>query len=102
MHEFYVRLKSGSGSPYATLMAINPLNGEGRPSGPVVPGDRTREYLPKDMPRENGNPATVIGTAVFKEDKLVGMLPSEETRMLAMLLGNYPRGFMVVDDPLFP
>jgi spore germination protein KC len=102
LHEFYVRLKSGSGSPYATLMGINPLSGEGRASGPTVPGDRTREYLPKDMPRESGNPAGVIGTAVFKEDKLVGMLPSEETRMLAMLLGYYPQGFVVVDDPLLP
>lgn len=100
--EFYVRLKSGSGSPYATLMAINPLIGEGRPSGQAVPGDKVREYLPKDMPRAGGNPATVLGTAVFKEDKMVGMLPSEETRMLAMLQGNYPRGFVVVNDPLEP
>lgn len=102
LHEFYVRLKSDSGSPYATLMAINPLKGEGQPSGPVVPGDKTREYLPKEVPRESGNPATVIGTAVFKEDKLAGMLSSEETRTLAMLLGKYPHGFLSVDDPLAP
>jgi spore germination protein KC len=102
LREFYVRLKSGSGSPYATLMGINPQKGEGRSNGPLVPGDRTREYLPQDIPLAQGNPGTVIGTAVFKEDKLVGMLPSEETRMLAMLLGNYPRGFVVVDDPLAP
>ncbi len=102
LHEFYARLKNGSGSPYTVLMGINPLKGEGQPSGPVIPGEKTREYLPTDVPREEGNPATVIGTAVFKEDKMVGMLPSEETRMLAMLLGNYPRGFVVVDDPLAP
>jgi spore germination protein KC len=102
LHEFYARLKNGSGSPYTVLMGINPLKGEGQPSGPVIPGEKTREYLPTDVPREEGNPATVLGTAVFKEDKMVGMLPSEETRMLAMLLGNYPRGFVVVDDPLAP
>lgn len=102
LREFYIRLKSGSGSPYATLVGINPLKGEGRVRGPIVSGDRTREYQPEDVPRENGNPGTVIGTAVFKVDKLVGMLPSEETRMLAMLLGFYPRGYVVVDDPLAP
>jgi spore germination protein KC len=102
LHEFYARLKNGSGSPYAVLMGINPLKGEGSASGPNIPGDKTREYLPKDLPREGGNPATVMGTAVFKADKMVGMLPNAETRMLAMLLGNYPRGLVVVDDPLAP
>lgn len=100
--EFYTRLKNLSGSPFTTLMAINPLTGEGQPSDSVITGDRTREYLPQTMPRENGNPGTVIGTAVFKEDKMVGMLLSEETRMFAMLENHYPRGFMVVDDPLEP
>jgi spore germination protein KC len=100
--EFYIRLKSDSGSPYTTLIGINPLTGEGQPRDSVIPGARTRQYLPKEVPREAGNPATVIGTAVFKEDKMVGMLPSEETRMLAMLVDHYPRGFLVVDDPLAP
>ncbi|MBP2663542.1 MAG: germination protein, Ger(x)C family [Firmicutes bacterium] len=103
LHEFYVRLKSHSGSPYATLMGINPLNGEGRSSGPAASNDNVQhDYLPKDIPRTGGNPATVVGTAVFKGDKMVGMLPSEETRILAMLLGNYPRGFMTITDPLAP
>ena len=102
LHEFYGRLKNGSGSPCTVLMGLNPLKGEGQPSGPAIPGEKTREYLPQDVPREGGNPATAIGTAVFREDKMVGVLPSEETRMLAMLLGNYPRGFVVVDDPLNP
>ncbi|MBP2646242.1 MAG: germination protein, Ger(x)C family [Firmicutes bacterium] len=102
LHEFYVRLKSRTSAPYTTLMAINPLNGEGRSSDPAVSNDNVHDYLPKDVPRAEGNPATVVGTAVFKGDKMVGMLPSEETRMLAMLLGNYPRGFMTMTDPLAP
>ncbi len=51
LREFYVRLKSGSGSPYATLMGINPLKSEKRSNSPMVPGDRAREYLPQDIPR---------------------------------------------------
>lgn len=102
LHDFNRLLKGKSGSPYAILMGINPLKGDERQIGPDNPGDKTREYLPEELPREGGNPATVIGTAVFKADKMVGLLPSQETRMLAMLLGNYPRGFVVVDDPLVP
>jgi spore germination protein KC len=101
VHEFYTRLKNSSGAPYAVFHEINPLTGEGQPRGSLIPGDKTRDYLPADVPIEgDSNPGIIIGTAVFKEDKLIGILPSEQTRMLAILLGQFPRGFMVVEDPL--
>nr|WP_021170605.1 Ger(x)C family spore germination C-terminal domain-containing protein [Sporomusa ovata]EQB26042.1 spore germination B3 GerAC family protein [Sporomusa ovata DSM 2662] len=99
VHEFYNRLKTTSGAPYAVYAAINPLSGTDRPSAKPTPPERAKEYLAGDIPREGGNPATVIGTAVFKRDKLAGTLTNEETRMVAILMGNFPKGFLTIVDP---
>lgn len=99
IHEFYNRLKSTSGAPYTVLAGINPLSGQDKPSVKPSSPERTSEYLPGNMPREGGNPASVLGTAVFKRDKLAGMLTNEETRMVAILMGNFPKGFLTIVDP---
>ena len=99
VHEFYNRLKDTSGAPYAVLAGINPLSGKDRPSAKPTPPERANAYLPGDIPREGGNPAAVFGTAVFKGDKLAGMLTNEETRMAAILMGNFPKGFLTIVDP---
>ena len=103
LHEFYARVKSGSGVPYAVLAGVNPKESEGKATGSKDKGERTYEYLAGQLPVKNeGNPINFAGTAVFKGDKMVGTLTTEETRMLAILDGNYPSGFLVVEDPLLP
>ena len=102
VHEFYNRLKTTSGAPYAVYASINPLSGTDRPSAQPIPPERAKEYFPGDIPREGGNPAAVIGTAVFKGGKLAGMLTNEETRMVAILMGNFPKGFLTIVDPKIP
>lgn len=99
VHEFYSKLKGTSGAPYTVLAGINSLSGKDKPSTKATPPERANEYLPGDLPREGGNPASVLGTAVFKSDKLAGMLTNEETRMVAILTGNFPRGFLTIADP---
>lgn len=100
MHEFYIRLKSGSGQPYALLVGTNPKSKTGEERGTKIPGDKTKDYLAGDIPREGGNSIEYLGTAVFNGDKLVGKLTNTETRLLAILLGRLPHSFMTVDDPL--
>ncbi|MDR3561921.1 MAG: Ger(x)C family spore germination protein [Negativicutes bacterium] len=102
LHEFYSRLKGDSGSPYAMAIGVNPLLGQGKQAEGPVPGAKAPEYLAGDSPREGGNPVEVVGIGVFKEDKLVGYLGTEETRAVAILSDNYQRGFIAVDDPLLP
>ena len=48
------------------------------------------------------NPVEFAGTALFRGDKLVGILTTEETRTLSMLLGEHPSAFAVFEDPLEP
>ncbi|MDT8899930.1 Ger(x)C family spore germination protein [Anaeroselena agilis] len=100
LHDFYVRLKAGSGSPYATLSGIK--TGKRPPSVEPAAGEKTGEYLPGEIDVRGGNPGQVIGTALFRGDKMVGKLTSEETRMLAMLTGEFRHGYITVEDPLQP
>ena len=98
LHDFYVRLKAGSGSPYATLSGVR--TGERYPAVEPAAGEKTGEYLPGEIDARGGNPGQLIGTALFRGDKMVGKLTSEETRMLAILVGEFRRGYITVQDPL--
>lgn len=102
LHEFYLRLKNSSGSPYAMYYALNPLTGQGQPSGNVAAGEASQQYYPGDIPRTGGDPAEVVGTAVFKSSKMVGALDTEGTRAFQTLQNHLNRNFIVVEDPLAP
>ncbi|MDF2876636.1 MAG: germination protein Ger(x)C family [Sporomusa sp.] len=102
LHQFYTRLKATSGAPYATFMGLNPLDLEPKPVGKKGSGDKSLAYYPEGLGREGGNPAEVIGTAIFMADKMVGVLNNEETRAVSILSGEFTRGFITVEDPLAP
>jgi spore germination protein KC len=99
-HQFYIRLKSQSAQPYAALVGISPPLGEGTIATKNVPGGKIEGYIAGDLPIQGGNPVEFVGTAIFSGDKMVGTLSTTETRMLAMLLGEYSHGFLTVVDPL--
>ena len=100
LHQYYARLKSKSAQPYMSLVATNPETGEGKISTSKVPGDKIVGYNAGDIPRQGGNAAEFAGVALFDGDKMVGTLSTTETRMLAMLLGRFSKGFIVVEDAL--
>lgn len=101
-HDFLVSVKAGSGSPYVSLIGIDPLTGENRPTAGVAASEKTAEYLPGGTPRRGGNPVMVMGTALFRGDKMVGVLTSEETRIFTMLRGKFRNGYLTIEDPLEP
>lgn len=102
LHEFYSRLKGGTGSPFATAVTINPVDDTPRPLTAAAPPDKAAEYLGSGVGREGGNPVSFGGTAVFRRDKMVGVLSDEETRAFMLLLGELNRSFVTVEDPLVP
>lgn len=103
VHEFYRRLKSNEGSPFAVLMGINPQSGDGKADGDPVKGEKAKDYTAGNIPRSGkSNPVELLGTAVFVSDKMVGTLTSQETRMISILQGKFGTGFLVVADPLVP
>ena len=102
LHEFYQRLKSASGAPFAMYYALNPLTGQGLPAGNKTDGEAAKQYLPGDVPRKGGDPVEILGTAVFKEGKMAGALDTEETRAFIIMQNRLERTFLVVEDPLVP
>lgn len=102
LHQFYIRLKDGSAAPYAALCGIHKVEG-GAPTEGKNPPRTTEEYEDGSLPQnvtDNSTPVAIMGTALFRGDKMVGTLTSEETRMLAMILGDFRHGFLTVEDPL--
>jgi spore germination protein KC len=90
LHDFYLRLKAGSGAPLAVAYGLNPQAGY-QPGAAVQPGGRAASFLPGGLPRRGGNPTELAGTAVFKEDKLVGFLdtdPLEPRRSVSLTFRN--------------
>lgn len=100
LHQYYARRKGYSGQPYMAFVAINPMSGEGNSNNSPLPGAKSGGYTAGGIPRQGGNHLEFAGTAVFSNDKMVGVLNTIETRMLGLLLGEYPRGFLSVEDPL--
>lgn len=101
-HQFYIRLKSNSAESYATFVDISNLSGKGEIATPKVAGSKIEGYTAGGIPLQGGNPIQFAGTAIFNGDKMVGTLSTTETRMMAMLLGNFNNGFLSIEDPLLP
>lgn len=103
LHDFYTRIKEGSGAPYAALISLNSMRGKDKPEGSRAPGEKAKEYTAGNIPMfSKGTPTNVAGTAIFKQDKMVGTLTTEETRMFSILRGKLSHGFLVLSDPIVP
>jgi spore germination protein KC len=60
------------------------------------------QYIAGTVPKKGGNPVQLIGSAVFKEGKMIGKLTGEETRV-SLLLDNTSRiedMFVSFPDPV--
>ncbi|WP_371381319.1 Ger(x)C family spore germination protein [Sporomusa aerivorans] len=102
IHEFYTRLKGGSASPFTVLGGINQGQETVKPDRRLLPGQKVNDFYAGHLPKSPGaqNPVEIMGTALFREDKMVGKLTGQETRMLAILRNEYSKGFIIVADPL--
>lgn len=101
-HDFYLHTKSASGSPYTVLIGINPQTGREKFAAPAEEREKTEEYYPGGVGLKGGNPVVILGTALFRGDRMAGTLSSEESRMLNILIGKFDRGYLTVRDPLEP
>lgn len=104
LHDFYNRLKGGSAAPYATLVAVNPMDGKDLPTDKKRAGEKNDEYTAGNIPLTGEKAAAnFAGLALFKADKMVGTLTNEECRMVSLLQGkNAPTCFLAVTDPNVP
>ncbi|MDU2064057.1 MAG: Ger(x)C family spore germination protein [Sporomusaceae bacterium] len=103
LHNFYLRLKQGHEASYAVLGGVNETKDSKSKMEPKpLPGRKEQVHVSGTLPRQGGNPIEFAGLAVFHGDKMVGILDSNETRIVNMLLGNFRQGFISLADPFSP
>jgi len=59
-------------------------------------------YLPGDMPVKADNNTQICGLAVFRRDKMVGVLDSAESQTFSMLTSNKLQKTLTLPDPYEP
>jgi spore germination protein KC len=70
----------------------------------VKEGADEGNYLPGQIKKEGGNPAEMIGAAVFRNGKMIGQLTGNEMRLVSFLREKPESKKMVItlEDPLDP
>ncbi len=61
-----------------------------------------KEYVAGKLDIEKQNESEVLGCAVFKKDKMIGVLSGIESEMLNILLGRFTNGYSVLYVPQSP
>jgi Ger(x)C family germination protein len=97
LHTFIYMMETATDDPVASVIAVNKEAAKDEKS---IPQDKKMAFLAGDIAREGGNPVDFAGTALFREDKLVGMLDTKESRMLTMIRGEMPQIKFHFTDPL--
>ncbi len=98
--DIYDNIKSFSTQGVLPLVAIRQGDFETARPGTGVGGDPALgKYIAGEIPSSGGNPAQVCGTAVFKVDKMVGIINGQETRYLMMMRGAFKSGVFSIVDP---
>ncbi len=97
--EMLMDLKSAKGQASCILAALNKFD-TFLPEGSEAEKVSVAELEPGRLARKGGNPAELIGAAVFRGDKLVGELNLGEARSLLMTEGRYLHGAFTIPDPL--
>ncbi len=96
--DFVIALESEAIAPTAILVGLN----KGMPAHLKASPETVAPYIPGEIPREGDTPFEIMGTAVFKDNHMVGTLTGTENRTMAMANGNYLRSTFSIRDPLEP
>ncbi len=102
-YNFYTALLSTYEQGYTAYSGINDfkqLPEEQEKTEPPLNLDNG--YEPGKIPRSGVAKREFAGTAVFKGDKMIGSLNSEETRYFLMITGKFKRGLIDIQDEEAP
>ncbi|NLI61234.1 MAG: Ger(x)C family spore germination protein [Clostridiales bacterium] len=103
LSDFYNQLKSTCGQPVVTMAAVNEFRHfkeKGSKWGNEF--NTGGQYLAGQLPRQGQNKIEYWGTALFDQGKMVDELNGQETRTLAIIRGEFERGFFTLQDPKEP
>ncbi|NLI91594.1 MAG: Ger(x)C family spore germination protein [Peptococcaceae bacterium] len=102
-NDFYIALLAPYGQSCAIYAGVNDFQHFPQDTGGKNPPLNTKQDMePGDIPRKGGTKNELFGTVVFDGDKMVGSLTPDETRFFLMGIGEFRRGFFVLEDPEKP
>lgn len=96
-HHFYNDLKSLSVEPVCILVGLSGAKHVRYQRQPQ--GVREGDFLAGQLPRKGGGKLEVLGSAVFRESKMVGVLNGTQTVILNMLRGWFFESLFAFSDP---
>lgn len=96
LQHFVTRLGETGIDPILPVLALN--QGRGGDAS-AAPG---RSALPGELNQTSSSPVDYVGTAVFRKDRLAGLLTVDETQMLLALRGEMGKAYMTFPDPMAP
>ncbi|GAB6273231.1 MAG: Ger(x)C family spore germination protein [Peptococcaceae bacterium] len=100
VHHFYNDLKSTTVQPVAMLVSLKEKSPENLPAEEEHFSEG--QFYAGQLPLKGGNNIELMGTAVFYQDRMVGMLNGEETLILNLLRGWLKQTLLTIPDPANP
>lgn len=99
LREFYKDMTMSYEQPFAISANLNELKGTGQFSQSVNSGTKDSPDLTAGaLSRKGGSKVELIGTDLFKGDKLTGILDGYETRFFLMVQGEFKRANLTLND----
>lgn len=96
LHDFMGRYETYAQQNYAPLIATYKRQGEASSEAAPPEDGQSGDSAPaEDQPEDR----RIIGTAVFRDDKLVGELDIYESQVLQMLTGKFREALLTIADP---
>lgn len=102
LHRFLGSLGTPNEDPVLPVLSVNQQVGKENPKEGGDPSHlraRSLSLTPGGVDRAGANPVECIGTAVFRGDKLVGILDGNESRYLQILTGSLRRAVISIGAP---
>lgn len=97
LHHLYARLASPGIDAFTAVVGVNEISKQ--PPGSELPAMGSRTLKAGETPRNGGNNVEFAGTAVFRGDKLAGILTVDETSALLALRGEMGKVYASVRAP---
>ncbi|KFD42051.1 hypothetical protein HY02_09005 [Peptococcaceae bacterium SCADC1_2_3] len=100
IHHFYNDLKLITVQPVAMLVSLKEKPPENLPAKEEQSSEG--QFYAGQLPLKGGNNIELMGTAVFYQDRMVGVLNGEETLILNLLRGWLKQTLLTIPDPANP
>ncbi len=101
INQFMESMEAYAEETYAPYLAkYQQEDGADGAGGKEGSGEKSSDQ--SEPPKETPKDVRIIGTAIFKKDKMIGALDNYESQILLLLVNQFHEAFMSIQDPRKP